>query len=296
MAGVAQVVLSDVTRVLGTPPALRLRAWDGSEAGPPDAPALVLRSRRGLRRLVWQPNDLGFGRAYVSSEVDVDGDIFELVRAVSVAAGAEPQPLPVRERVHLVGDAVRLGLLAPSPPPPPEEVPRQRGPRHSVDRDRRVVSSHYDVGNDFYRLVLGPSMVYSCAYWPESPDATLEEAQRDKLELVCRKLGLRPGMRLLDVGCGWGSLVLHAAAHHGVSAVGITVSAQQQRLARERMQAAGLAERVDVRLQDYRDVRDGPYDAIASVGMAEHVGPERYLDYARCLHSLLAPGGRLLNH
>ena len=296
MPGVAGVVLSALTRVLGARPELAVRAWDGSRAGPPGAPVLVLRSRRALRRLVWEPNDLGFGRAYVAGEVDVDGDVFELLRAVSAAAGAEPRPLTARDRLQLVRDALRLRAVGPQPAPPPEEVPRLRGALHSAARDRVAVRSHYDVGNDFYQQVLGPSMVYSCAYWPDRPDATLEDAQRDKLELVCRKLGLRPGMRLLDVGCGWGALVHHAALHHGVRAVGITLSTEQQRWAQDLVQRSGLADRVEVRLQDYRDVDDGPYDAIASVGMAEHVGPERYLDYARRLFALLAPGGRLLNH
>lgn len=273
-----------------------MRAWDGSEAGPAGAPVAVLHSRQALRRLAWQPNDLGFGRAYVAGEADVDGDVFELLRAVSTAAGEQPRPLTAGDRLRVVGDAVRLGAVGRQPPPPPEEVGRLRGQLHSADRDRAAVTSHYDVGNDFYRRVLGDSMVYSCAYWPDRPGATLEQAQRDKLELVCRKLGLRPGQRLLDVGCGWGSLVLHAARHHGVRAVGVTVSAEQQRWAQEQVARAGLGDRVEVRLQDYRHVVDGPYDAIASIGMAEHVGPQRYLDYARGLFALLAPGGRLLNH
>lgn len=151
------------------------------------------------------------------------------------------------------------------------------------------------MGNAFYELVLGPSMVYSCAYW-ERPDATLEEAQRDKLELICRKLGLREGERLLDVGCGWGSLALHAARHHGAQVVGITLSAEQAAYARKRIAEEGLADRIEIRVQDYRDVRDGPYDAVASVGMAEHVGSVRYREYADDLYALLKDGGRLLNH
>ncbi len=293
---VADVVSSDLALVLGQPPRLRVRAWDGSQAGPAGAPVLVLGSRRALRRLVWEPNDLGFGRAYVAGEVDVEGDVFELMHAVSTAAGTMPKRLSTRDRLRLVGDAVRLGAVGRPPAPPPEEVPPLSGELHSADRDRAAVSSHYDVGNDFYRFVLGPSMVYSCAYWPERPDATLEDAQVDKLELVCSKLGLRPGQRLLDVGCGWGSLLVHAALHRGVRAVGVTVSAEQQRWACEQARRAGVGDRVEVRLQDYRDVADGPFDAIASVGMAEHVGPERYRDYASQLFALLRPGGRLLNH
>jgi cyclopropane-fatty-acyl-phospholipid synthase len=154
------------------------------------------------------------------------------------------------------------------------------------------------VGNDFYRIVLGPSLVYSCAYWtaPDDPTYTLEDAQRDKLDLICRKLELRPGMRLLDVGCGWGSLVIHAAREYGVSAVGVTLSGEQAALARVRAAEAGLSEQVEIRVEDYRDVADGPYDAIASIGMAEHVGTEKYRQYAAALYSLLKPAGRLLNH
>ena len=169
---------------------------------------------------------------------------------------------------------------------------------HSRARDAASVSHHYDVSNDFYRLVLGPSMVYSCAYWTEtaSEQYTLDDAQRDKLDLVCIKLGLRPGMRLLDVGCGWGSLSIHAAAHYGVTVVGVTVSQEQAALARTRVHDAGVDELVEIRLQDYRDVNDGPYDAISSVGMSEHVGRARLVDYAQTLFDQLAPGGRLLNH
>jgi cyclopropane-fatty-acyl-phospholipid synthase len=183
------------------------------------------------------------------------------------------------------------------PPAPPGEEMRRRGRLHlhTKGSDRRAISHHYDVGNDFYELVLGPSMVYSCAYW-DSPDGTLEDAQRDKLELVSRKLGLAPGQRLLDVGCGWGSMAIHAAREYGVSVVGVTLSQEQAAYARKRVAEEGLTDRVEIRVQDYRDVRDGPFDAISSIGMAEHVGSERYLEYAEALYTLLKPGGRLLNH
>jgi cyclopropane-fatty-acyl-phospholipid synthase len=170
---------------------------------------------------------------------------------------------------------------------------------HSRARDRTAVTHHYDVGNDFYRLVLGESMVYSCAYWRcDDPGYTLDDAQRDKLDLVCRKLGLheRPGQRMLDVGCGWGSLLLHAAATYGATGVGVTLSEPQAALARERLEQAGLADQVEIRVQDYRDLDDGPFDVIASIGMAEHVGQAAYAVYAGRLRDLLRPGGRLLNH
>jgi len=196
-----------------------------------------------------------------------------------------------------------LGAVGPRPPLPPEEVRqsrrrRGRGVKHSPERDAGSVRHHYDVGNDFYRLVLGPSLVYSCAYWaqPAGLGYGLEQAQRDKLELICRKLGLQPGMRVLDVGCGWGSLALHAARYHGVRVLGVTLSGEQASLARHRVAQAGLSERVEIRVQDYREVGDGPYDAIASVGMSEHVGAGQFDGYCQALFALLRPGGRLLNH
>jgi cyclopropane-fatty-acyl-phospholipid synthase len=170
-----------------------------------------------------------------------------------------------------------------------------RGALHSLRRDREVVSYHYDVGNDFYRLLLGPSMVYSCAYF-DTTTMSLDDAQEAKLELVCRKLDLRPGIRMLDVGCGWGSLAIHAARNYGVRVVGVTISTEQAALARDRVREAGLDELVEIRLQDYREIADGPYGAISSVGMAEHVGREQLPRYAAILHELLEPGGRLLNH
>jgi cyclopropane-fatty-acyl-phospholipid synthase len=178
--------------------------------------------------------------------------------------------------------------------PPAEEV-RLRGKRHSRARDAAAIAHHYDVSNEFYRLVLGPSMTYSCAVFRSEND-TLEQAQANKLDLVCRKLGLRPGMRLLDVGCGWGTLVVHAARHFGVDAVGVTVSREQASYAEAVVFNAGLEHNVEIRLQDYREVADGPYDAISSIGMFEHVGADRLDEYLAHLLALLYPGGRLLNH
>jgi cyclopropane-fatty-acyl-phospholipid synthase len=277
---------------------VRLRAWDGSEAGPPDAPLVVVRSRRALRRLVWAPDELGLARAYVSGDLDVDGELYAPFAALSSAGrltpGTQSAPLTPAERLALLRTAIGLRVLGPPPPRPPEEL-RVRGRRHSKARDAAAVSSHYDVGNDFYRLVLGPSMVYSCAVWADESTG-LDAAQEAKLDLICRKLGLAPGMRMLDVGCGWGSLAMHAASRYGVDVVGVTLSAQQAALARKRLADAGLTERVDIRVQDYRDVDDGPFDAIASVGMAEHVGAAELPGYAARLQQLLRPGGRLLNH
>jgi cyclopropane-fatty-acyl-phospholipid synthase len=287
--------------VLGTAEIpVRLRAWDGSLAGPADAPVVVVRSRKALRRLAWAPGELGLARAYVAGEVDVDGDLFAAFGALSSVgrlAATDEQPGPsARERLELLGIAARLGALGPEPAAPPEEIDLgRRGRRHTRARDAAAVSHHYDVGNDFYALVLGPSMVYSCAVWDDEQTG-LDAAQEAKLDLVCRKLDLRPGMRLLDVGCGWGSLSLHAAGRYGADVVGVTLSREQATLARKRVAEAGLTDHVDIRVQDYREVDDGPFDAISSIGMAEHVGREQIPVYSSRLHTLLRPGGRLLNH
>jgi cyclopropane-fatty-acyl-phospholipid synthase len=308
--GVASLLAEALAIVLGTKEIpLRLRAWDGSEAGPADAPLIVFRSRRALRRILWSPGQLGLSRAYVAGELDVSGDIFASFAALSSVgkfAEAGPfRPLTARERWTLLKAAVRLGALGPNPAPPPEEANVGRhGQRHSRKRDAAAISHHYDVGNDFYALVLGPSMVYSCAVWNDHPEGKkgeverngLETAQEAKLDLICRKLGLQPGMRVLDVGCGWGSFALHAAQHYGVNVVGVTLSAEQAVLARKRAAEAGLTDRIDIRVQDYRDVNDGPFDAISSIGMSEHVGRAQIAHYASRVHELLRPGGRLLNH
>ncbi|MET8024570.1 cyclopropane-fatty-acyl-phospholipid synthase family protein [Streptomyces avermitilis] len=288
-------------QLLGAPLPLRIHAWDGSEAGPPGAPALVVRNRRALRRLLWKPGELGLARAWVAGDVTVRGDLYAVLDQIAGLVwerGDDARTLIEALRDPDVRAAVS-GLVRmagpPLPPAPPREEVRRRGHLHTKRSDRRAISHHYDVGNDFYEIVLGPSMVYSCAYWA-TPDGTLEDAQRDKLELVCRKLGLTPGQRLLDVGCGWGSMAMHAAREHGVSVVGITLSQEQATYARKRVADEGLTDRVEIRVQDYRDVTDGPYDAVSSIGMAEHVGAEQYLEYARDLYALLKPGGRLLNH
>ena len=305
MTGAAQRLAPVLAELLGAELPIRLRGWDGVEAGPPGAPTLVLRNRRALRHLIWRPDELGLARAYVSGDLEVDPerDLYDVLTAVARLA-ERTEAATLRPRLadvfgpqgrRLLGTAVRVGAIGPRPPLPPEEARRLKGSRHSLGRDRTAISHHYDVGNDFYRLVLGPSMVYSCAYWTPEAD-TLELAQEAKLDLVCRKLGLRPGMRMLDVGCGWGSLLMHAARHYGVVGTGITLSAEQARGARQRITEAGLSDQLTIRLQDYREVADGPYQAISSVGMAEHVGTEQYRRYAGLLYGLLTPGGRLLNH
>ncbi|MFC5217657.1 class I SAM-dependent methyltransferase [Streptomyces coerulescens] len=288
-------------QLLGVPLPVRIRAWDGSQAGPPGAPILVVHNRRAVRRLLFKPGELGLARAWVAGDLDIEGDLYtalDLLAGLVWERGEDArslaQTLRDPEARAAVRGLLRLGGLPLPPAPPPEEV-RRPGHLHTKRTDKRAISHHYDVGNDFYEIVLGPSMVYSCAYWPD-PDSTLETAQRDKLDLVCRKLGVRPGLRLLDVGCGWGSMAVHAAREYGVSVVGITLSQEQAAYARKRVADEGLTDKVEIRVQDYRDVGDGPYDAISSIGMAEHVGADRYLEYADVLHRLLKPGGRLLNH
>ncbi|MEU3923034.1 cyclopropane-fatty-acyl-phospholipid synthase family protein [Streptomyces sp. NPDC029004] len=287
--------------LLGAPLPVRIRAWDGSESGPPGAPVLVVRHRRALRRLLWRPGELGLARAWVAGEIDVEGDLYAALDLLSgiIWERGEARPSsghPLRDpRLRAAARGLlKIGGALPPPPPPAEEVRRRAGPLHTRRRDKKAISHHYDVGNPFYELVLGPSMVYSCAYWHDG--GTLEDAQRDKLDLVCRKLGLKEGDRLLDVGCGWGSMAMHAAREYGVQVTGITLSREQAAFARKRIAEEGLTDRIEIRVQDYRDVRDGPYDAISSIGMAEHVGQVRYHQYAEQLFSLLEPGGRLLNH
>ena len=241
------------------------------------------------------PDELGLARAYVAGDLDADGDLFGMLHAMLRVA---------RKGMRLGWSALpagikagrRLGLFGRPLPPPPEEA-RLRGGVHSLRRDAAAIGHHYDVGNDFYRIVLGPSMTYSCARFSDE-GMDLAAAQASKHELICRKLGLpeQPGARLLDVGCGWGSMAIHAALHHDVSVVGITISRSQADLARKRAAEAGVGERVDIRLQDYRELGGEQFDAISSIGMSEHVGSARLAEYYGILHDALRPEGRLLNH
>jgi len=298
-------VADRLTTVLGTVLGsaelpVRLRGWDGSIAGPPDAPVLAVRDRRALRRLLWSPGQLGLGRAYVSGEIDIEDDVFDTFSALSsvgkLSETGPMRPPTLADRLTLVRTAASLGAIGPDPAPPAEEADLGgHGLRHSRRRDAAAIAHHYDVGNDFYELVLGDSMVYSCAVW-DSPDVGLDAAQEAKLDLVCRKLGLTEDSRLLDVGCGWGSMAIHAAGRYGATVVGITISEEQATLARKRVAEAGLTDRIEIRVQDYRETADGPYDAISSIGMAEHVGRARLPEYVAQLSGLLRPGGRLLNH
>ncbi|MGW8361074.1 class I SAM-dependent methyltransferase [Streptomyces wedmorensis] len=301
MADAASRLTTLAEELLGGPLPVRLRAWDGSEAGPAGGPVLIVRDRRALRRMIWKPGELGLARAWVAGDLDVEGDLYEALDRLSGLLWERPEETrslldSVRDPQLRAAARSLLRLAGPLPPPrpPAEEVRGRSGNRHTRRRDKQAISHHYDVGNDFYALVLGPSMVYSCAYWTEG--GTLEDAQRDKLDLIARKLNLKEGDRLLDVGCGWGSMALHAAREYGARVVGVTLSREQAAFARKRIADEGLTDRVEIRVQDYRDVPDGPYDAISSIGMAEHVGEVRYREYADTLYGLLKPGGRLLNH
>ncbi|MEJ5255649.1 MAG: cyclopropane-fatty-acyl-phospholipid synthase family protein [Acidimicrobiales bacterium] len=278
-----------VERAIGGSLPVRLEVYDGSRAGPADAPGtLVIRRPEAFSRMLTRPGELGLARAYVAGDVDLEGDLFAVLESLDdLEPRIEPRAVPPLLR------ALGPGVLRPLPPPPEEA--RLSGRLHSKERDRRAVTHHYDVSNAFYRLVLGPTLTYSCAVF-ESPDDSLEVAQTNKYDLICRKLGLQEDQRLLDVGCGWGGMLLHAATTYGVIGVGVTLSREQAELATKRVAEAGLTGRIDIRVQDYRDVRDGPFDAISSIGMFEHVGRARMEAYMRRLHALLRPGGRLLNH
>jgi cyclopropane-fatty-acyl-phospholipid synthase len=270
-----------------------IELWDGSgvPATRDHGPTLSVRSPRGVAHLLRAPGQLGLGRAYVAGELEV-GDLDALVE---VADSWRPPALSAKGRARLLLAAARAGGVVSGVPAPRAEL-RPRGVLHSKGRDARAVRHHYDVSNEFFALFLDRSMTYSCAFFSRAAADSLEAAQETKLELTCRKLALEPGQRVLDVGCGWGGFAIHAAARHGVEVMGITLSEPQAELARARVREAGLDGRVSIRVQDYRDLAGERFDAIASIGMVEHVGGERIDLYARQLAGMLRPGGRLLNH
>ena len=271
----------------------RVRFWDGSELPPTDgngAPTLHVKSPRALGHALRSPGQLGIGRAYASGELEPD----ELDALLLALRHYKPPPIDRGAQLKLAFAAARAAGPMLPPPVPAMEL-RPRGRRHSPERDRRSVQHHYDVSNDFFALWLDRSMTYSCAFFSRD-GSSLEAAQDAKLELVCTKLGLRAGERVLDVGCGWGSFAIHAAANHGVKVLGITLSEPQAAEARRRVAGRGLEDRVEIRVADYRELEAEPFDAIASIGMVEHVGSSQIDVYAACLARLLRPGGRLLNH
>jgi cyclopropane-fatty-acyl-phospholipid synthase len=303
--GIAVELAAAAAPFVGGELPVRLRAWDGSEAGPLDAPVVELRSPDALRRLLWHPGELGAAQAYVTGELEVHGDLgAALAHAFAVGrergVTARPGPAAFARGVRTLPGLVRgLGLLG-TPLPAPASQARVRGRLHGRVRDARAIHHHYDLSNEFYSLVLDPAMAYSCAYYGDDPDQSLASAQRAKLDLVCRKLDLGPGMRMLDVGCGWGSLSLHAAEHFGAQVVGVTIAAEQKRFLDQRIAERGLGDRVEIRLQDYREVAatgstdEGAFDAVGSLEMGEHVGERHYPAYVEVLRRSVRPGGRVL--
>ncbi|MDP9239416.1 MAG: class I SAM-dependent methyltransferase [Actinomycetota bacterium] len=281
---------------LGAGLPLRIKAYDGSEAGPADAESrLEIRSPKALSYLVTAPGELGLARAFVAGELDVHGDIYTTLRHLSRAHIGE---LTWAERMRMLRQ-LEPGIVR-WVEPPVEEAPAAvrralHGLRHNKRRDAEAISHHYDVSNKFYEYVLGPTMAYTCAVYP-SDDATLEEAQYEKFDLVARKLGLTKGMRLLDVGCGWGGMAIHAAKHYGVSVLGVTLSRQQAEWAQKAIAEEGLGDLAEVRHSDYRDVTEDGFDAVSSIGLTEHIGKRALPSYFTFLLSKLRPQGRLLNH
>jgi len=282
-------------RFIGTGDAVAFAAHDGSQWGPPDAPVRIeIKSPMAISYLLGSPSELGLARAYVTGQLEIIGNLYEALRLLSTATDE-------------VSWRTRLGVLRELGPRylrplrrPPQEMPSRmlrvwNGLRHSKSRDSQAISHHYDVSNRFYELLLGPTMAYTCACFPDA-DASLEQAQEHKFELVSRKLALKPGMRLLDVGCGWGGMVMHAARHHGVRALGVTLSRKQAEWGQKAIVDAGLADLAEVRHLDYRDVPETGFDAISSIGLTEHIGAANLPSYFTFLHSKLRPHGRLLNH
>ena len=290
-----------LSRIMGDKVPIYFTAFDGSSAGSPESPIhLDLLNERGLSYLVTAPGDLGLARAYVAGDLDVHGvhpgDPYSaLAQMQRELRGIKVTPADALTIVRGLG----WSRLKPPPPPPQETLPRWRrvveGLRHSKTRDAEAIHHHYDVSNHFYEMVLGPSMTYTCACYP-TDDATLEEAQEFKYDLVARKLDLRPGMRLLDVGCGWGGMVRHAAKKYGVRALGVTLSREQAAWAQQAIKRDGLDDIAEVRFLDYRDVPETSFDAISSIGLTEHIGVRNYPAYFSFLRDRLVPGGRLLNH
>ncbi|MGH3497035.1 MAG: class I SAM-dependent methyltransferase [Nocardioidaceae bacterium] len=295
--GVADRLYALLVQLFGVAPPVQLVGWDGSKAGGGDGPTVQVHSRKAVRRLLWAPGELGLARAYVAGEIDIEGDLVHALRQLAeYGALIGPAPsLSAADRREILRTAVLLGAVGPAPKPPPQELTLS-GEASTSGREQAAETAHGASGGTGPRLleqVLGSSLTYSCAWWDESTTG-LDAAQEAKLERICRVLRLQPGERLLDVGCGWGSLLLHAARHHDVSAVGVVRSASRADFVRRRVQAAGLADRIAVRLGDYAAIEDGPYDAIAAIEANEHLGEDDLVGYAAAAQQLLAPGGRLL--
>lgn len=269
---------------------LSFQAYDGSSAGHPSSDmGLRLESPHGAALIASAPGQIGLVRAFVAGELTVEGDLFAVL---SRLRAHHRDDLSLVDKARLV-QSFGTQMLRRVPAPPEEVV--LDGRRHTRRRDHSAISHHYDVSNDFYRLILGPSMAYTCAVYPQW-ESSLEEAQAEKHDLVCRKLGLRPGMRLLDLGCGWGGMAIHAAENYGVEVLGVTLSQEQSEWGQKAVVDRGLADRVQLRFQDYRDVKEDGFDAVSSIGLTEHLGRENYGSYFSFVRSKLVLGGRLLNH
>ena len=293
---VATAIADVVERHTNGPLPVHLTAWDGSSAGPGDAPRVVIYRPEALRRLLWHPGELGVAQAYVTGEIDVRDDLDATLTHLWTVAherGMRSVRLSPRSMLDVIRLARSLGIAG-LPPANPKSQASIRGRRHSPARDRAAISHHYDLSNEFYALILDEHMAYSSAYWTSNePGYGLADAQTDKLDRVCRKVRLdtRPGMRLLDVGCGWGSLSLHAAERFGAHVVGVTISREQKAFIDARVAARGLGDLVDIRVQDYRAIPDRGFDAVASIEMGEHVGQRNYPVYAQTLSDKVVPGG-----
>jgi cyclopropane-fatty-acyl-phospholipid synthase len=286
-------------RLFGADAPVEFVAYDGSRAGIRGAGIrLEVRSPYAVSYLVHSPGSLGLGRAYVSGHLDVHGDMYPTLSTLTQTLGDVSLSDKAKILAEVMRDPLLRGAVSRRLEPPPQEAPFSRAPswlRHSKRRDAKAISHHYDVSNTFYEWVLGPSMAYTCACYPRE-DATLEEAQFHKHDLVAKKIGLKPGMRLLDVGCGWGGMVMHAAKEYGVKALGVTLSKQQAEWAQKAIADRGLSELAEVRHLDYRDVWETGFDAISSIGLTEHIGKKNLPSYFSFLHGKLKPGGRMLNH
>ncbi|MDL4775176.1 MULTISPECIES: class I SAM-dependent methyltransferase [Thermomonosporaceae] len=286
-------------QLAGAEAPVEFAAYDGSRAGVSGADIRFdVRSPYAVSYLVHSPGALGLARAYVSGMIDVSGDMYTALSTMQQVLGDVTARDKGRILGAVLGDPLLRGALSRRLDPPPQEAPFSRVPtwlRHSKRRDAKAISHHYDVSNAFYEMVLGPSMAYTCACYPEE-NSTLEEAQYYKHDLVAGKIGLKPGMRLLDVGCGWGGMVMHAAEHYGVKALGVTLSKQQAEWAQKAIADRGLSELAEVRHMDYRDVTETGFDAVSSIGLTEHIGKGNLPAYFSFLYGKLKPGGRMLNH
>ena len=296
--GVAHRLHDLLVHLLGVEPPICLVGWDGSRAGSAQGPTVHLRHRRAVRRLLWSPGELGLARAYVAGELDIDGELVTALRQladVGARVGSRPSLTPA-DRRELLRTAVLVGAVGPAPKPPPAELD-PTGERWPRGHEQTVSVVDPADAVDLFRSVLGPTLSYSCARWRDPAHAEgqgLDDAQTAKLEQVCNDLRLRPGSRFLDLGCGWGSLLMHAAEHHGARGVGTVRSADRVELVRREVTARGLDSLIEIRLGDHADITDAPYDAVACLEGNEHVPTEAQQQWADTIATLLRPGGRLL--